>query len=124
MSSAFARLQRRKNDILRANVLARQELQKLKAEVPTAAPSQPVESTPAPPEIGFVPEAANQPPSPPFVGQTPWSARDALEFGHSGRSRDSCGAANLGCRRLSGGARDALVPPPAQPHQHQENRPI
>ena len=63
-SSVFARFQRRKNDILRSNILARQELQKLKAERPTDPPPQPAESKPTNPEIGFVPQTVGQAPSP------------------------------------------------------------
>ena len=63
-SSAFARLQRRKNDIQRSTILARQELRKLQAERRTDPPPQPIETEAASPQIGFVPETVGQAPSP------------------------------------------------------------
>jgi len=58
-SDESSRLQRRKNDILRSSILARQELKKLKAE-PAEPSSEPIESKPVASEIGFVPQNTNQ----------------------------------------------------------------
>ena len=63
-SGAFLRLQRRKNDIQRTSLLARQELKKLQAERPAAQPTQPAETTATHAQIGFVPEDVGQAPSP------------------------------------------------------------
>jgi hypothetical protein len=65
-SAAFLRLQRRKNDIQRSSLLARQELKKLQAERPAAQPSQPAETAAPHAQIGFVPEPGGRtPPSAP-----------------------------------------------------------
>ena len=63
-SPAFARIQRRKNDIQRSTILARQELLKLQAERPTDPPPQPADPEAIHPPIGFVPESVGQAPSP------------------------------------------------------------
>jgi hypothetical protein len=63
-SAAFARLQRRKNDIQRSSLLARQELKKLQAERPAAQPSEAPERAAPHAQIGFVPDKVGQAPSP------------------------------------------------------------
>jgi len=68
-SAAFQRLQRRKNDIQRSSLLARQELQKLQAERPAHPPSEAAETAAPPAQIGFVPKPG---------GRTPPSAPDPL----------------------------------------------
>jgi hypothetical protein len=55
-SPAFSRIQRRKNDIQRSTILARQELRRLQAERPTDPPPQPAKPEAIRPEIGFVPQ--------------------------------------------------------------------
>ena len=56
--------QRRKNDIQRSTILARQELLKLQAERPTDPPPQPAEPEAIYYPIGFVPESVGQALSP------------------------------------------------------------
>jgi hypothetical protein len=75
-SAAFARLQRRKNDIQRSSLLARQELKKLQAERPAAQPSEATETAAPHAQIGFVPTPGGRtPPSapdPPGPATTPF----------------------------------------------------
>jgi hypothetical protein len=56
-SDVFARLQRRIEATERSYRQALKELQQLRAAEPTSEPSQPSDSEPTSPEIGFVPES-------------------------------------------------------------------